>query len=270
MAKAPMTARRGAYRLNKWADSLQPRRADGRSRASPASPRVVGVTVIEQTAGDPAFRLAIAMLAALAYPGDSNKDIANRDDFWRACWEYLKRSHLAHYRPPRKSVPKRFVALGNRPIRQKLHNAATRIFGRRFVAVEMARGLAFVGSSTPLRLTVGDIKVDGLMHAYELAYKVRGDRGWGRDNFDWRNIRRTVWIDSLPVLHLAMGCVGAINRLVSEGKLPAAPTVEQLVHQPAWAPIALEKSARLLPLLSAHPKIKLPTASAIRFEVRQT
>lgn len=155
---------------------------------------------------------ALAYLATCAYPASWQK----RDKFIDAGKRWLKWEHRRHGNAG-DEVP--------RAIRQTLDAALTRLKKRRAIAAQLVQGYL---------ITRGDARLTELMQPF---LRLSGPQPTIRDD---RYMRRDVWKESRPVLHLL---------LAYQQVKPGSDLFDVITH-PDWLPDALEHAERSRQLLT--------------------
>ena len=212
---------------------------------------------------------AIAYFAVLAYP--SRAEWPKRDKFvkgakawllWRATKRgYPKKRIKAEYRNEwrKKGGPRKFDAVADR--------AFDRILKRRFPAAQMLLWNCFHGFKINLQfdspkgvrlktLTV-ELRYKGLPNQKRKRFNSYKAAEYLTGNSDSGNMRRLVWRESLPVLHLALALESEMYRAEKSplNHLKLHP-LDYLILDPSWLPRTLSQAEMLrLLMMKYFPKV---------------
>jgi len=180
-------------------------------------------------------------LAVLAYPGPD--EIPKRDRFIEAVKAMV---HKDIVKIP--ELPKHIRQMRNREIDSALYRAANRISTRRIPAAKILWRL------------IANVKVNGGDPVHSIYGAINAQLESGRIEIDEANLRRIVWRESLPVIHLAYSFLWS-----GEGR---GHNLVQAIKSPEWLIEAMKQAESVRSLLTDRNIISSAPFSGLLNDVK--
>jgi hypothetical protein len=203
--------------------------------------------------GESAFSGVLLYFALLAYP----LDLDSRNSFAAAlhCWRC---KNVKKDMPNWSLLPAEIREMPNRSIKGKMNMGLKRLEKRLqagFIAHKIwikDRPLPSFNPTT--RNAKGLVVGKGIETVTEgLQEILHAEKRWRKEDINARSaiedLRRVVWTDSLPVLHIATSLEFELSK--SKPSMPMVAKIHRLLHGPAWLSNALAESERWFAQLSS-------------------